>query len=109
MTGNELEGTASAGRGPTEVRELLRAGERGRASGRAWTRAGHVGKLLRTAPEGTAWAESVDPDTPSLLDDPGGMGVTLDTLSGWATNLPGELERALEALGEPADSLGSGG
>lgn len=56
----------------------------------------------------TVFRRAMDPDTPSLLGDPGGMGLTLNTLSDWETNLLGEYERALEVLGVPPDSLEGG-
>lgn len=48
---------------------------------------------------------AMDRDVPSLLNDPRGMGLVLNTLSDWEANLLREYERTLEALGVPADSL----
>jgi hypothetical protein len=52
--------------------------------------------VLRMAQGGDRW---------SLLRNPGGMGLVLNTLSDWEANLLREYERALGALGVPADSL----
>lgn len=48
---------------------------------------------------------AMDRDVPSLLNDPRGMGLVLNTLSDWEANLLRDYERTLEALGVPADSL----
>lgn len=49
---------------------------------------------------------ALDRDSPlSLLENPGGMALVLNTLQQWEANLLREYERALTDLGVPADSL----